>query len=445
MWSVSRIRDVSFATKRSRRVGIGLVAFFALLVAPAVASAQEWVPDRTRPRLREIVSVDRTGEPGWPYGREDVAGDGHGTFGPDERSLDVRTVYAQTNGARTWIRAYTSDTTAAPRPTMVMAVFVDLDRNSNTGGSANAPVIDAGLVSDPTTGGFEAAIVVQADGSRAELWRFDELDDRWNRITLAEDDLHVESGTDLDPIGIGPNVAHGYVQLDILHTLSRLAAACESRFFVRTFDAELGYGDLDAGGLRACRAPDLDNDGAPDIIEEIIVGCTLDEHCPGDSLCLPNGACIIGVECLDNSDCANGYTCNPGGVCERIVTAQCTTNSQCDGLVCEGGQCVACRANGPRACGGNLLCVANGECIDPDTIPPPAPDRGNRHEGPFGLEGVEVQGGACTCQQLSTQSTPAWPLFAFAMFFVGGLFGVARHGAHRRGRSSALARQEDRP
>src|SRR4051794_40659224 len=75
----------------------------------AIAAAATWVNNRTTPRLAEIVAVDAAGEPGWPYGAEDVAGDGAATFSPAEQTIDIRTAYAATDSARFWARVYFSD------------------------------------------------------------------------------------------------------------------------------------------------------------------------------------------------------------------------------------------------------------------------------------------------------------------------------------------------
>ena len=102
------------------------------------ALAQSWVPARTTPSLVELGSVDRTGEPNWLYGAEDVAGDGLDTFTAAEQAIDLRTTYAVANNNELWVRSYVSST-AAPGDDVHLFVFVDADRNPNTGGSAIAP------------------------------------------------------------------------------------------------------------------------------------------------------------------------------------------------------------------------------------------------------------------------------------------------------------------
>jgi hypothetical protein len=127
------------------------------------AHAQTWAAGRTTPSLAEIVAIDATGEQGWPYGSEDVAGDG-ATFMQQEQSLDIRTAYAVTDAMDFWVRVYVSDTAAAGG-NIIVYVFVDADMNAGTGGGADATQVDAALVGDPTPGGYEYIIAIQGNGS----------------------------------------------------------------------------------------------------------------------------------------------------------------------------------------------------------------------------------------------------------------------------------------
>ena len=63
---------------------------FLFAMAPSPAHAQSWVGGRTTPNPGEFVAVDRTGEPNWLYGAEDVAGDGLDAFSAPEQSIDIR-------------------------------------------------------------------------------------------------------------------------------------------------------------------------------------------------------------------------------------------------------------------------------------------------------------------------------------------------------------------
>jgi hypothetical protein len=79
--AVLRLRDSLRLTR---------VAFAGLLLVSSPALAQSWAGGDTTPDLRELVAVDATGEPGWPYGEEDVAGDGLGMFRQPIAALSSR-------------------------------------------------------------------------------------------------------------------------------------------------------------------------------------------------------------------------------------------------------------------------------------------------------------------------------------------------------------------
>ena len=64
--------------------GQSALLLVALTAASSRAAAQSWSNARPRPALFQIVAIDRTGELGFPYEREDIAGDGLGTFAADE-------------------------------------------------------------------------------------------------------------------------------------------------------------------------------------------------------------------------------------------------------------------------------------------------------------------------------------------------------------------------
>jgi hypothetical protein len=96
-------------------------ALAMMVLATTTASAQTWAAGTT-PRLRQLIAIDRTGEAGWLYGAEDLAGDGV-TFDPQEQSVDLRTVYAATGAERFWIRAYVSSK-GRPADTVSLYVFI---------------------------------------------------------------------------------------------------------------------------------------------------------------------------------------------------------------------------------------------------------------------------------------------------------------------------------
>src|SRR5688572_16119937 len=112
-----------------RRGFMRQLAIVASIVSVAVtyavtARAQTWSSPRGRPALWQIISVDESGEAGWPYGAEDVAEDGIDSFDPDEAGADLRTVYADADATGLWIRAYVASE-AAPPESVVAYFFID--------------------------------------------------------------------------------------------------------------------------------------------------------------------------------------------------------------------------------------------------------------------------------------------------------------------------------
>src|ERR1700759_3781948 len=87
-----------------------LIGVAAALFITSAAHAQTWSLKRQRPSLFEIIAVDRTAEAGWPFGQEDIAGDGVTTTEPDEAAVDLRSVYADARAKKLWLRAYVSAT-----------------------------------------------------------------------------------------------------------------------------------------------------------------------------------------------------------------------------------------------------------------------------------------------------------------------------------------------
>lgn len=153
----------------ARLLGSLLALAAASPLLASTASAQTWIGTRKTPALTEIVSIDRTGEAGWIYGQEDVAGDGIGTFKQPEQAIDLRTVYAVTDATRFWARAYVAEPNAVDTNVKVF-VFLDTDRNKATGGPANAPEIDAKLLKDPTQGGYEYVLEIHGNNTVGAVW-----------------------------------------------------------------------------------------------------------------------------------------------------------------------------------------------------------------------------------------------------------------------------------
>jgi len=401
---------------------LAAVAIGVLLWVSAPAGAQTWTPGQTTPQLRDIVTVDATGEDGWPYGSEDVAGDGANTFDVDEQRIDARTVYADATDQRTWVRTYLSATAAEVADTTAMYVFVDADDNPGTGSGADATDIDAEFTADPTSGGYDIAVGVLGDGTVVGFWTWTQMQGRWNRQNPAAADVSVERGLDLDPIRIGADT-RSYLQVDVDHVLSGLDTNCNARIFVRLTDATLGYGDINAGGARQCVFVDSNNDGDPDFLDAPTTGCTSDADCPGDGVCLNDGTCVITYDCIDDTDCRADETCT-NNTCVATSTGQCDSNADCDGLVCQASQCVPCGAD--SECASDEVCAPNGTCVTASQ-PTDTQQQGDLVD--------EVQGGACTCR-VGTRTPFRLPAGAPVILILAASIGLRGSRGLRARRSS---------
>lgn len=361
----------------------GRIVVTMVLVAASAAGAT-WTGGRTTPNLSEIVAIDETGEPGWLFGTEDLAGDGN-IFQQQEQSIDIRTAYASTDAQRLWVRTYVSDT-AVPGGNVTVYVFIDSDQSASTGGSAAATNVSPSFTDDPSSGGYEWVVGVRGNESIVGAWQWDGA--QFAPANLPPNQTAAEVETDLDPIRIGAN-DHGYLQLMVDLGALGLDQQCNANLYVRSSNdtAALGAGDLEVGQVASCVPADANDNGIPDPVEPP-PGCTSDDQCPGDGVCV-NGACVLAVPCVDASDCQPGELCTPDGRCVPEPSGSCTTNEDCGDLVCAGGQCVACTPGGAE-CGAGRRCAPNGRCIS---------DTGGA-AGSGGVEpvpGQEVQGGACTC------------------------------------------------
>jgi OOP family OmpA-OmpF porin len=383
----------------SRALVLSTVILLASLCTAAV-QAQTWSAERTQPVLRQIASVDPSGEPGWLYGSEDVAGDGLATIAPDEAAVDIRTVYADADAERLWLRAYVVSE-AAPLEDVVAFFFVDADDRDGTGGPAFGMELSPLWSADPSRGGYERAIGVRIQAGAAPpmllgAFRWDAANGRWMSVNTLGDQLRSEAGRDEDPIRIGA-FARGYVQIDVVHALSELDASCSGNLFVRLFHdvpAPRAFGDDDED-LFACR-PTLDAWGEPEVLRG--PDCTLDDQCPNDGQCR-EGVCLFTPACVGNDDCNADEQC-VGGDCVRVVDEPCNDASDCDGLVCTAGQCTACNAGGAAPCGDGQYCSPNGECVDPDEAP----------GGPGANPGDQVRGGAFKCGVSRERADASWLL-----------------------------------
>jgi hypothetical protein len=396
-------------------------AFALALAAPA--SGATWAGNRTTPSLRQIVAIDATGESGWPFGSEDVAGDGLATFNQPERSLDVRTGYAAVDAARLWLRAYVSDETAVGGD-VVVYVFVDSDANAQTGRAASATEIDAGLANDPSPGGYEYVVGVRGDGTLENVWEFQAGPALFVPIAQAQQRAQAEAGRDVDPIRLGPNEQHGYAQVNVELAAVGVAPTCGSGFFFRSVNKVQGQpqatGDLDVGARGACVAPDADGDQVPDVAEPP-PGCVRDDQCPNRGVCV-DSRCVLAVPCARDEECPSGRVCTDDGRCVVPDGGACTDNTQCGGRVCRAGACAACTPGGAE-CGAGSRCGPDGTCVG-------GPGGGTGGAGPTLSPDGRVEGGAFNCS--GAAGSPAGGGAAVATLFAA--IAACRRALRRRDR-----------
>ncbi|XXX73812.1 hypothetical protein WMF30_39820 [Sorangium sp. So ce134] len=373
---------------RSLVAPLAVGAALAVALVPESSSAQTWTGGRVTPVLDEIVAIDRTGEPRWPYGDEDVAGDGEATFADPERSIDFRTAYAVADAGRLWVRAYVSGTTAVGAQATLF-VFIDADKNRGTGGSAEATEIDPRFTADASMGGYEYVLAVNGDGTLLRVWQFG-ASGSYEPVTITDTQAAAEVGTDVDPLLIG-DPTRAYAQGSVDLGVVGVDATCNVNLYFRSVnDAPgLGQGDLDIGLFAPCVASDGDGDRVPDVIVPSS-GCTRDADCAGAGVCV-EGDCVLPVSCVDDADCDADEDCSPDHRCVPVPSGSCTSNDDCNGLVCVGGQCGPCALGGDE-CGDDARCAPTGRCVEG------AASSGAGGPGePDLLPGDAVQGGACAC------------------------------------------------
>ncbi len=207
------------------------VAVASGLARAAAAHNSTWTRGRTTPSLADLVAVDATGEADWPYGQEDLAGDGVAAFTQAEQAIDWRTVYAGMDARRLWVRAYVVNPKAAA-PWGMLYVFVDSDADRHTGGPGAAPEIDRGLASDlMPDAGYEHVLAVRGDGNRVALWTYDPQRSEYTETRTAPTALLGTAGHDMDPILGGAE--HGYVQVAADRDVLRAADPHRALLFVR--------------------------------------------------------------------------------------------------------------------------------------------------------------------------------------------------------------------
>jgi hypothetical protein len=391
---------------------VGVVAGGGLASRPA--AAQTWSSGQTTPRLHEIVAIDRTGEALWPYGAEDVAGDGLERFEQEEQSIDLRTAYASADAERLWARAYVSASAEmnAIGGGVTVFLFIDADRSALTGGKAAAPEIDARFTTDSSPGGYEFVVGLRGDGTVSQLWAWKAAPapGQYEVVMAQPGQAVAEAGQDLAP-------RHGYVQGTIDLGLLGLTSACEASLYLRSVNdtASLGAGDLEIDRVAPCVPADANDDGVPDVIVPPS-GCTDDSGCPGKGLCV-DGACILPAPCAVDADCKPDSACSADGRCVPRPSGTCTTGADCGDLICASGQCGACTPGGSD-CGADRRCAPTGRCV-----PGAGPGGGGSSGGGAGGDGLglasgeEVRGGACACAALPTpERRDAEALLAVAGF-----------------------------
>lgn len=393
-----------------------VLAGATLMAASALAQpAPGWEGARTTPGLDEALVLDATGEPGWPFGAEDVAGDG-AAFTAAEAAVDARSVYVAQGDAELWARLYVAGA-AAPPAELAVYLFVDEDQDATTGGPAAAAAIDAALVTDPSPGGYEHLVAATADGAPAEVWEWD--GEAWVSSERVSP-VSTEVGVDRDPLLL-LGEEHGFVQLVVGHGTAGLDAACRATLFFRTTVAGAvpSQGDLEVGEAAGCAPRDADGDRVPDAVTPPT--CARDADCPGGGICV-GGECLIPVACREDADCATGEEC-AGGQCVAVGGDDCETDADCAPLVCDRGTCGPCGADADCEDG---RCAPDGTCVH--TGAPPAGSGGTPGEGgAAGDDGVTlepgdaVRGGACTCGAagLPAAGATAWGALAALAALVG--------------------------
>ncbi|MEZ4444169.1 MAG: dickkopf-related protein [Polyangiaceae bacterium] len=378
---------------KRRGLGWGLASALALIAGGSgEARAQTWSGPRITPNLLELIAVDATGDGAWPYGQEDIVGDGV-NFAAGEQAIDLRTAYAVTDNQTFWTRAYVAATGSAAQD-LVVLVFVDSDENPTTGRTAAAPEIDARLTTDPSNGGYEYVLDLLGDGTVRNVWAYNAGPNAFEVVTLApNDNADAEVGLDRDPIELIGST-HGYVQGMVDLDLLGLTSACNANLYFRSIlDATTNPGDLDVGLRGPCRPADANDDGVPDVAVPP-GGCLIDDDCPFYGICL-DGVCIIPPACIDDTDCGPDEFCNPDGICFPNPGGSCTDNGDCGDLYCDNGTCGPCTP-GSNQCGPGRICAPDGRCIDGGAGGSGA--GGGGAGGGLGLNpGDNIQGGAFTC------------------------------------------------
>lgn len=389
-------------------IGVGLS-----LGTPASAQpASSWANGRSTPRLRELIALDQTGEPGWLFGSEDVAGDGLTRFEPSEQAIDLRSAYTTTAASRLWLRAYVAAQTA-PDESLHVYFFIDSDKDRTTGGSAVAPEIDAALARDDSPGGYDYVVGMQGDTLLARVWRFRAPQQDYAALALPPLDAAAETGLDLDPLRVFAR-PHGYLQVALDLDAVELGATCDANLLVRSTNAA-DLSDLDLGSVGPCVAADGDRNGVVDLIE-VRTGCDTDDQCPAHGLCFAH-RCVYPRYCALDADCGSDERCGTDDVCVVRGDTDCDGAGACSGgLLCSANdRCQACSSD--VACGAGRRCAASGRCIDENARSGFATS--TSADGVVLGAGEEVQGGACACELVRQNRAPlaCWTLACLGLAF----------------------------
>jgi hypothetical protein len=423
--------NVPHGPRLERLVGFGLcLLLMAAASQPCAAGAQTWSLKHQRPALFQIIAVDSTGEPGWPFGAEDLAGDGNQKFDPAEAALDLRSVYADARAKNLWLRAYVSGS-VAPATGVVAFFFIDSDAQAKTGGKAEGSVLWPAFTPDSSDGGYERAVGLRGDGSSIGVFFWDAKSAAWVKQPERPALATLETGVARDPLRLDGD-DHAYFQVQLALASYGLDLDCTGTIFVRLWNDAAGKASDDDADAALCR-PRLNVYGDPLILQS--AACGGDADCPAQSRCR-EGVCLIAYSCDDDSDCRADEHCN-AGTCQRVVTSACSDAKSCDGLVCASAHCVACSDEGADACPADQLCEPNGSCVSPADQKTPARSAPAGEAGTLEADGGgRVRGGSFTCsfQRQGSAASAAW-------LWLGGLatallqrrrrVALARRGAAR--------------
>ena len=400
--------------------GAGLAC---LLTLAGSVHAQTWSASRMRPSLFEIIAVDPASDSRWPFGQEDPAEDGVSTLEADEAAIDLRSVYADARSGRLWLRAYVT-AKVNPSASALYYFFIDADMRPQTGGKASDKLWSQ-LEADPSAGGYEYALAMHGDGTSVGFYAWNTQKSAWEEAADTSKQLNLESGVARDPLRLSGD-DHAYAQASLPLSATGLDDKCLANIFVRTANDAMGkraFGDAVDSFAMTCR-PKLNRYGDPEILRGD--SCSKDDACPGGGRCR-GGICVFGYECSGDATCQSEQRC-VSSVCVLTVQSSCSPSADCDGLVCDAKQCVACSESGARACAAGSVCSPDGRCLRPSG------SSGSGAAGSAANSGIQVRGGAFSC----ALAGPRGELGASFALALAACVGAAWH--RRRKRRAQLQR-----